>query len=886
MPRNGSGVYELPPGNPVVTGTVIRSAWANDTMTDLGTALTQSLSRDGQTIPTNNLPMGGFHLSNVGKAIALTQYTRADQTQLNELCVLTSPAMPSANNYTALLPFGATIFSVGQLAVFVPPASNTSLATININGGGVKAIKRSNGDDLQANDLLINNPTLLIWTGVNWHLVGSAAASSGGGGTAGVETWNGRSGTVTMTAQDVDNALGYVPLNPGAASNTLTGPLYLPAAAPTLSTQAVNKSYVDTHPGAAGIVQAITTSTPQTLKVDNANPARPDISTHTNIANGLVQLDNAGKIPPSLLNLDTLDYLGVWSAAAGVLPSDPTTGASYYIISEPGTLSLYVLVGTVYAQQPTPVQDGDEIIWQPVAATGRPVGWYFVSRGGASVVASQVSITPTPTFPGATNVQEWVDAADPAIAGKLSLGGGTMTGAITLAAAPALDMQAANKKYVDDLAAAGTSGVVSWNTRSGVVTMLSTDVTTALGYTPVSSAGATFTGPVHLPATNPTTDTEATSKGYVDAKVGQAAGGLTSVASNQPDMVSVSNTATTATLTVHANVALGVVQLDGSGKIPANLVDISGFTYEGEWDASGGTTPPTAGLPNGAFYVIVVGGTLTLYRPSTPPQFTPQPVAVEIGDDILLRVGSTDPNQPDGWYYLKRSQIPQTAAQTASTPTTLAPLAYDVQSWMNTIDPVLQNALPVSGGTMTGPLTLQANALANLQAVPLQQVNSLIAALNVGVVTFNGRQGAVALTANDVDNALGYTPYSTAGGPIDGVVSISEYVSVAQWVDAQRFNIEPYVSTVNGGIAIDLTRQSQVLKLGGATTITSATGLPQGNICRLTFTQTDLGLTVPGYWNWPGPTFAPPDFAAGPLKTAIIVIENDGTELLCNAVVY
>ena len=47
MPRSASGVYTLPAGNPVVPGTTIDSAWANTTMDDLGTEITNSLSRTG-----------------------------------------------------------------------------------------------------------------------------------------------------------------------------------------------------------------------------------------------------------------------------------------------------------------------------------------------------------------------------------------------------------------------------------------------------------------------------------------------------------------------------------------------------------------------------------------------------------------------------------------------------------------------------------------------------------------------------------------------------------------------------------------------------------------------------------------------------------------------
>jgi hypothetical protein len=48
VPRNSSGTYSLyTPGNPVVTSTVISSTWANNTLADLASAITDSLSRSG-----------------------------------------------------------------------------------------------------------------------------------------------------------------------------------------------------------------------------------------------------------------------------------------------------------------------------------------------------------------------------------------------------------------------------------------------------------------------------------------------------------------------------------------------------------------------------------------------------------------------------------------------------------------------------------------------------------------------------------------------------------------------------------------------------------------------------------------------------------------------
>jgi hypothetical protein len=52
MPRDSSGVYTLPPGNPVVDGTVIETTWANPTMQDIAAQLNNVLTRDGVLGPT------------------------------------------------------------------------------------------------------------------------------------------------------------------------------------------------------------------------------------------------------------------------------------------------------------------------------------------------------------------------------------------------------------------------------------------------------------------------------------------------------------------------------------------------------------------------------------------------------------------------------------------------------------------------------------------------------------------------------------------------------------------------------------------------------------------------------------------------------------------
>ena len=78
MSRNGSGTYNLPSGNPVVTATTINSTWANTTLSDIATALTGSLAADGQTPATGNLNMNTNQIKNLATPTLSTDAVTKD----------------------------------------------------------------------------------------------------------------------------------------------------------------------------------------------------------------------------------------------------------------------------------------------------------------------------------------------------------------------------------------------------------------------------------------------------------------------------------------------------------------------------------------------------------------------------------------------------------------------------------------------------------------------------------------------------------------------------------------------------------------------------------------------------------------------------------------
>lgn len=75
MPRNGDGVYTLPAGNPVVSGEIVSSAWANTTMDDIEAALNDILLSTGDSELSGPLKLADGSLQAPGLTWTLEQNT-------------------------------------------------------------------------------------------------------------------------------------------------------------------------------------------------------------------------------------------------------------------------------------------------------------------------------------------------------------------------------------------------------------------------------------------------------------------------------------------------------------------------------------------------------------------------------------------------------------------------------------------------------------------------------------------------------------------------------------------------------------------------------------------------------------------------------------------
>lgn len=170
MSRNGSGTYSLPAGNPVVSGTVITTTWANTTLSDIATALTNSITKNGETTPTANLPMGTYKHTGVATATALTDYARADQVQNSTLQYLTS--VSGSDTITANAAITPAAYASGQSFFFVSAGANTGPATLNVSSLGAKSITKNGSTELVAGDIPSGAVVEVAYDGTRFQLLG------------------------------------------------------------------------------------------------------------------------------------------------------------------------------------------------------------------------------------------------------------------------------------------------------------------------------------------------------------------------------------------------------------------------------------------------------------------------------------------------------------------------------------------------------------------------------------------------------------------------------------------------------------------------------------------------------------------------------------------
>ena len=141
MPFNGSGTYTLPAGNPVVSGTTISSTTTNSTNSDIATALSNCVTRDGQSPATANLPLGGFKITGLDAGTSTGDSVRWDQAQY----VLNVASAGTNGQVLTSAGSGAPTWTTPVVA----NAANTWTATQTFNGSSsVASAKFTNAKEV------------------------------------------------------------------------------------------------------------------------------------------------------------------------------------------------------------------------------------------------------------------------------------------------------------------------------------------------------------------------------------------------------------------------------------------------------------------------------------------------------------------------------------------------------------------------------------------------------------------------------------------------------------------------------------------------------------------------------------------------------------------
>jgi hypothetical protein len=222
MSRNGSGTYTLPAGNPVVTGTTISSTWANSTLTNIASALTDSLAADGQTTATGNLKMGNNRITGLADGLASTDAATVSQVNAS-VAGLGTMSTQNANNVA--ITGGAISGTTASFTTFT--ASGTASFT---STGAVKVpVGTTAQQPSPVTGMIRFNSTTSLYEGYGTSAWGALGGGATGGGSDQIFNLNGQNVTTSYSIPNGKNAssAGPITIDTGATVTIPTGSVWV-----------------------------------------------------------------------------------------------------------------------------------------------------------------------------------------------------------------------------------------------------------------------------------------------------------------------------------------------------------------------------------------------------------------------------------------------------------------------------------------------------------------------------------------------------------------------------------------------------------------------------------------------------------------------------------
>jgi len=221
MSYNGTGTFNInTAGQPVVTGTTITSTAFNLLTADLATGLTTALTKDGQTTPTANIPMGTFKITGLGAGTSATDAAQYGQLQIGATTIAT---VTGTDTLTGTLTPALAAYATGNKFSFIAAATNTGAATININSLGAKSITKQGSTALSAGDIVSGQIYIIEYDGTRFQLINPSTVSGVSSisfGSTGLTPSTSTSGAVTVagTLAASNGGTGLTSLGTGVAT--------------------------------------------------------------------------------------------------------------------------------------------------------------------------------------------------------------------------------------------------------------------------------------------------------------------------------------------------------------------------------------------------------------------------------------------------------------------------------------------------------------------------------------------------------------------------------------------------------------------------------------------------------------------------------------------
>jgi hypothetical protein len=144
---------------------------------DLADGINSTLEKSGSNAATGNLDLGSKRITLLADGTAKTDAATVNQIQSNGPAYQASDT-GTANAHVIALSPAITAYASGQKVTFKSGAASTTASTLNVNGLGVKAIKKLHDQDIASGDIESGSIVTVVYDGTNFQMTSQTATSA------------------------------------------------------------------------------------------------------------------------------------------------------------------------------------------------------------------------------------------------------------------------------------------------------------------------------------------------------------------------------------------------------------------------------------------------------------------------------------------------------------------------------------------------------------------------------------------------------------------------------------------------------------------------------------------------------------------------------------